>query len=80
MNVYRARYRDDLLFVLVLLLPPVFVGAHYVGSGAAELAHLSRAWFKSERSIRPTPAVVVPGPIASVPDGRARSPGGAGMC
>jgi hypothetical protein len=78
MNVYRSRHHDDLLFVLVLLLPPVFVGAPYFGSAGAELARVSRAWF--ERPIRPTPALVVPGPIASVPDGRVRSSGAAGMC
>ena len=40
MNFKRPSQRENLLFVIVLLLPPVFAGARYIES-ARQLAHIS---------------------------------------
>jgi len=42
MNFNRRSLRDDLLFLMVLLLPPIVAGARYVES-ERQLAHLSGA-------------------------------------
>ena len=42
MNFARPSQRENLLFVIVLLLPPVFAGARYIES-VRQLAHMSQA-------------------------------------
>ena len=50
MNVSRHSLFDDLLFVMVLLLPPVFAGARYVESDP-QLAHI----FQVDPKLCPSP-------------------------
>jgi hypothetical protein len=42
MNFTRPSQCENLLFVIVLLLPPVFAGARYIES-VPQLAHMSQA-------------------------------------
>jgi hypothetical protein len=42
MNFTRPSQRENLLFVIVLLLPPVFAGARYIES-VRQPAHMSQA-------------------------------------
>jgi hypothetical protein len=42
MNFNRPRHSEDLMFVIVLLLPAVFAGTRYVGF-VREVAHIAQA-------------------------------------
>lgn len=61
MNFNRHSPCEDLLFVIVLLLPPVLAGARYAES-YGELAHIFRIWSEaaSGRAGIGGPKLVVP--------------------